>query len=67
MLPHIGGNFLGLVCSTAYREPIIRLGMTGVQNPEISWHVMAVMLPISHWRCAKHTFNFVQQEVVHEA
>jgi hypothetical protein len=41
--------------------------MTGVQNPEISWHVMAVMLPISHWRCAKHTLNFVQQEVVHEA
>jgi hypothetical protein len=28
---------------------------------------MAVMLPISHWRCAKHTLNFVRQEVAHEA
>ena len=37
------------------------------QNGLPSSHVMAVMLPISHWRCAKHTLNFVQQEVVHEA
>ena len=29
--------------------------------------MMAVMLPISHWRCPKHSFNFVQHEVVHEA
>ena len=29
--------------------------------------MMRVMLPISHWRCPKHSFNFVQHEVVHEA
>ena len=27
---------------------------------------MPMMLLISHWRSAKHSFNFVQQEVVHE-
>jgi hypothetical protein len=32
-----------------------------------SSQVMAVILPISHWRCAKHTLSFVQQAVLHEA
>jgi hypothetical protein len=29
--------------------------------------VMAVMVRRSHWRCARHAFNWLQQKVEHAA
>ena len=43
------------------------IGLRASLSPYGDWQLMAVMVGRSHWRCARHAFNWLQQKVEHAA
>ena len=43
------------------------IGLRASLSPYGDWQLMAVMVGRSHWRCARHALNWLQQKVEHAA
>jgi hypothetical protein len=43
------------------------IGLRASLSPYGDWQLMAVMVARSHWRCARHALNWLQQKVEHAA